>query len=61
MGLSERQRELRRRRSRKKKLNHIKSRLAKASVSEKNVLAERIRRITPGADVIIERLSLEER
>ena len=61
MGSSERQRELRRRRHRKQKMAHIKRRAEKASVSEKGQLAEKIRRLTPGAPEIIERLGLVER
>ncbi|MFN5322263.1 MAG: DUF6800 family protein [Planctomycetota bacterium] len=48
MAASERQRELRRRRHRKQKLVNWKRRAAKASSSEKEVLAAKIRRLTPG-------------
>ncbi len=61
MGSSERQRELRRRRHRKQKMTHLKRRAEKASVSEKAQLAEKIRRLTPGAPVIIESWGLIER
>ena len=61
MASSERQKELRRRRHRKVKMTHIKRRVEKASVSEKAHLASKIRNMTPGAEEIIERLSLEER
>ena len=57
----ERQRELRRRRSRKKKVNIYERRAAKASASEKTVLAAKIRNLTPGADGVIRRLKLEDR
>lgn len=40
---------------------HYKSHLEKASVSDKSVIADKIRRLTVGADEIIERLELEER
>jgi len=40
---------------------HLKRRAEKASVSEKAQLAEKIRRLTPGAPEIIERLGLVER
>ena len=57
----ERMRELRRRRSRKKKMTKLKRRAAKANTSEKTVIAAKIRRLTPGAEVVISALGLEER
>ncbi len=61
MSASERQRELRRRRHRRKKLVVLNRKLAKATVSEKTVIAEKIRNLTPGGEVIIGRLELEKR
>lgn len=61
MSGSERRRELRRRRHRKKKLGVIKRKIEKASVSEKQHLAEKLRGLTPGAEHIIANLSLEGR
>lgn len=61
MGCSERQKEIKRRRHRKKKLTHYKKRIAKASVSEKAEIANKLRELTPGANDIISALSLEER
>ncbi len=61
MGLSERQKELKRRRHRRKKIAHINAKLEKATVSEKTHLAGKIRKMTPGAEVIIEKMGLEER
>lgn len=58
---SERRRELRRRRHRLEKVNHIKKRAAKASASEKVVLCEKLRKLTPGAETLIEALKLEAR
>jgi len=58
---SERKREIRRRRKRREKITQYKVRAPKASTSEKAVLAEKIRKITPGAEEIITALSLEER
>jgi len=58
---SERQREIRRRRHRRAKLNQFKRRLDKASVSEKAVIAEKLRKLTPGAEQLIEDWQLEER
>ncbi len=60
MGI-ERQRELRRRRTRKRKLEIFKRKAAKASSSEKAVLAAKLRRLTPGAEDIVVRLGLEDR
>jgi hypothetical protein len=61
MSASERKRELRRRRHRTKKMEHHKKRLAKATVSEKAHIAGKIRKLTPGAEVIIAAMKLEER
>ena len=61
MGCSERQKEIKRRRQRRKKLEQYKKRIAKASVSEKAEIANKLREMTPGADDIIKNLQLEER
>ncbi len=61
MSGSERKREIKRRRHRLKKLNQLKARVEKATVSEKAHIANKIRRLTPGAEEIITALSLEER
>lgn len=58
---SERKRELRRRRHRKKKLSILSRKLEKATVSERVVIAEKLRALTPGGDVIVARLELEKR
>jgi hypothetical protein len=60
-GIVERQKELRRRRKRKNKINILKRKVAKATPSEKSVIANKIRNMTPGAEVIIANLGLEER
>jgi len=57
---NERHRELARRRTRKKKMTLIKKRAAKASASEKQVLADKIRRMTPGAEELIKSLGLSK-
>jgi len=57
----ERQRELRRRRSRKKKMAILKRKATTASVSEKVAIATKIRQLTPGAPEIITKLNLEDR
>jgi len=61
VGCSERVKEIKRRRHRRKKMDHIKKRLAKASVSEKAHIANKLRSLTPGAELLIAAWSLEER
>lgn len=60
MGI-ERDREIRRRRSRKKKVNLLKNKADQATPTERAVIAAKLRKLTPGADVLIERWELEER
>jgi hypothetical protein len=60
-GMIHRLKEIRQRRHRKKKLATLKRRAAKASSSEKAVIAAKLRRMTPGAEVIIANLGLEEK
>ena len=57
----ERMREIRRRRSRRKKLGILKRKAMKANASEKTAIAAKLRKLTPGADVIIANLGLEAR
>lgn len=52
-GISERGKELKRRRHRRKKLKLLGKRLGKATVSERGVIAEKVRKLTPGSDVVI--------
>lgn len=59
MAGSERKRELRRRRHRKKKLNILTRKSEKASASEKSVIADKLRKLTAGGEELIERLKLE--
>lgn len=61
MGCSERRKEIKRRRHRRKKIDQLKDRVPKASVSEKAHIADILRKLTPGANQIISNLSLEER
>ena len=61
MGLSERKKEINRRRHRRRKMAKLTRRAEKATVSEKSVIAHKIRGLTPGAEVIIQRLELEKR
>ena len=60
-GISDRHQEIRRRRHRKKKLAAFGRKLRTASASDKTIMAEKIRKLTPGAEQIIERLKLEDR
>lgn len=61
MSISERKKELKRRRHRKKKLGIFARKLLKATVSERAVIAEKIRGLTTGCEVIIARWDLEKR
>ena len=58
-GISERHKEIKRRRHRRKKLAHLHGRLKKATVSEKAVIATKIRNLTAGAEVLIEKWGLK--
>lgn len=60
-GQIERNKELKQRRHRKKKMKVFKRKLAKATPSEKSHIASKIRRLTPGGAVIVAALGLEER
>ncbi len=61
MGASERRKEIKRRRHRKVKVSKLSQRAEKATVSEKSHIAEKIRRLTPGAQVLVSKLGLEKR
>jgi hypothetical protein len=61
VGSSERRKEIKRRRHRRKKILEFRRKLATATVSEKQQIASKLRNLTPGAERIIETLSLEER
>jgi len=61
VGISQRNKEIKRRRHRRKKLRQLGKRLEKATVSERAVIAEKIRALTPGGEVIIQQWGLEER
>ena len=60
MGCSERRTELKRRQKRRKQINHLKKRMAKATNSEKVEIARKLRAITPGAEVLIANWGLAE-
>jgi hypothetical protein len=58
---SERRKELKRRRHRRKKLGQLAKRLKKATVSERATICDKIRELTPGSGVIIDSWGLKER
>ncbi len=58
MSCSERKKELRRRRHRRKKVTLFARKLEKATVSERGVMAEKLRALTPGGEAIAERWEL---
>jgi hypothetical protein len=60
-GISNRMKEIKRRRHRKKQVAKFQTKLKKATTSEKLVMAEKLRRMTPGADVLIAKMGLAER
>lgn len=60
-GISDRKQEIKRRRHRKKKLVIFKRKLKKATISEKGVIIEKIRRMTTGCEVVIANLGLDEK
>lgn len=57
----ERNKEIRRRRHRRKKVALLARKLEKATVSERGVIAEKLRSMTSGAEIIIGRWELEKR
>ena len=60
-GISDRKQEIKRRRTRKKKLNLFKRKLKKATNSEKAVIADKIRKMSSGAETVIANLGLEDK
>jgi hypothetical protein len=61
VSISERKKELKRRRHRRKKLAIFERKLAKATVSERGLIADKIRSLTPGCKELITRWDLEKR
>lgn len=61
MSRSERKRELARRRHRTKKMSQFARKLKNATVSEKGVIAEKLRCLTPGAETIVANWDLGKR
>ena len=60
-GISNRMKEVKRRRHRRQKLAKFQTKLKKATTSEKLVMAEKLRKLTTGAEVLIARMGLEDR
>ena len=60
-GISNRMKEVKRRRHRRQKLAKFQSKLKKATTSEKLAMAEKLRKLTSGCDLLIERMGLEDR
>jgi hypothetical protein len=60
-GISNRMKEVKRRRHRREKLVKFNAKLKKATTSEKLAMAEKLRKMTPGCDVLIERMALDDR
>ena len=61
VSCSERRKEIKRRRHRRKKMDQFKRKLKEASVSETAQIANKIRVLTPGGELVIQRLGLEDR
>jgi hypothetical protein len=59
--LSERRKEIKRRRHRRKKVAQFARKLSKATVSERAGIAEKLRGMTPGGQVIVDNWELERR
>ena len=61
MSRSERRKEIKRRRHRRKRIAQFGRKLAKATVSERVTMAEKLRGMTSGSQVIIDKWELEKR
>lgn len=60
-GISNRMKEVKRRRQRREKLAKFQSKVKKATTSEKLAMAEKLRKMTSGCDELIARMGLEDR
>ncbi len=61
MPCSERRKEIKRRRHRRKKVSHFAKKLKTATVSETATIAEKLRYLTPGGETIVKNWKLEKR
>ena len=59
-GISDRHQEIHRRRKRRDKIAKFKKKLVKATASEKAVIAQKIRRMTPGCEQVLVNLGLDK-
>lgn len=59
MAGTEREREIRRRRKRRATLAEMKLKLPKATAAEKVEMARKLRKMTPGCEILIKRWALE--
>ena len=59
MSISERKKEIRRRRNRRKTYAAMKAKLPKADAAAKAKIAEKLRKLTPGADDLIKAWGLQ--
>jgi hypothetical protein len=57
-GISDRHQEIDRRRKRRAKFKKFSAKVKKASASEKEVIVHKLRRMTPGCEVVIANLGL---
>lgn len=60
-GISNRMKEIKRRRHRRQKIAKFETKLKKATQSERLVMAEKLRKMTTGCEVLIARMGLTER
>jgi len=60
VSISERKKEVKRRRHRLKKMKVFSRKLKSATVSETAAIADKIRNLTPGAEGILNRLGLDK-
>ena len=61
MPSSERRKEIKRRRHRRKKMAHFAKKLQTATVSETALIADKLRHLTPGGEMIVAKWELEKR
>ena len=59
-GISNRRKEIKRRRHRRKTVTKLQGKLTKATTSEKQVIAEKLRKLTPGCEDLIVQLGIED-
>jgi hypothetical protein len=60
-GVSNRMKEIKRRRHRRQTLARFQAKLKKATQSERLVMADKLRKMTTGCEVLIAAMGLEER